>query len=43
MVLFSKGWVESDGTFGPTSPDEDVFIDDTFEDGVVVHVDCSNW
>ncbi|WAQ93606.1 SSPO-like protein [Mya arenaria] len=36
------GWIERDGTFGPTSPEEDVYVDDTMDEGVVVHVSCSN-
>ena len=37
------GWIELDDEPGLTNPEEEVNVDDSFEDGVVVHVDCSNW
>ncbi|KAL3831690.1 hypothetical protein ACJMK2_023412 [Sinanodonta woodiana] len=36
------GWVEKDGVVGPTSPEENVYLGDPIQNGVTVHVLCSN-
>ena len=37
------GWTEKDGIEGFSNPDEEVFLGDALEDGVVLHVNCNNW